>query len=216
MCGPAASTSSSCWRLPSPLLEPAMSSSRPPTSSMLSCRQAATPLSCLRLAMPSCCSHTALQHFMTLHPQCMCGQDTQEYQHALSPASASPTTAAHGGCSSSSSSNGSRGASSQIVAHPYAVLQRILDLDYTLPPRVSHPAQSLLQRILVTDPRARPSIPDILQDPWFREGLPPEYGDLNAQLLSRPPAQSAQVSCCRACWLAENQACRARAVKLGC
>ena len=51
-------------------------------------------------------------------------------------------------------------------------LQRILDVEYTLPPHVSisEEGRDLISRLLVADPARRIKMDQIWQHPWYRRG----------------------------------------------
>lgn len=59
------------------------------------------------------------------------------------------------------------------------VLNRIVALQYRLPPDLTPECQDLIRRILVADPRKRLAITDIMQHPWYKVGLPPNALTMN-------------------------------------
>ncbi|KAK9828933.1 hypothetical protein WJX72_002887 [[Myrmecia] bisecta] len=75
------------------------------------------------------------------------------------------------------------------------ILQRILQVDYHLPPNkpVSPECRDLLTRILVADPHKRITIPQIQQHPWYLQDLPPGLLTFNDSCLANQQ-QSAAVT----------------------
>ncbi len=77
----------------------------------------------------------------------------------------------------------------ELLTHAPCVLpmQRILQVNYTLPPQVcvSHECQDLMRRILVASPEKRISISQILVHPWFVKDLPEGVAEMNQRLI--PP-----------------------------
>ncbi|GBF97986.1 sulfur stress regulator [Raphidocelis subcapitata] len=74
------------------------------------------------------------------------------------------------------------------------VLERMLRVDYALPPGValSPECADLLRRMLVPDPSRRIRIGEILQHPWFLCNLPPHATAMNERYLAAPPPPGAQ------------------------
>jgi len=72
-------------------------------------------------------------------------------------------------------------------------LQRILKVDYELPPQVkaSKECRAMLSRILVAQPTKRITIPEIQRHPWYLKDLPPGVVDMNDNLP--PVSPNAQV-----------------------
>lgn len=74
--------------------------------------------------------------------------------------------------------------------HPeqLAMLQRILNVEYSLPSRVnvSPECRDLLSKLLVADPRARIPLGGIWQHPWFQKDLPEGVAAMNSHLLAHP------------------------------
>lgn len=57
-----------------------------------------------------------------------------------------------------------------------ALYKKIMKAEYTCPPWFSHDAKKLISRILDPNPLTRMTIPEILQDPWFKKGYkPPQF-----------------------------------------
>jgi serine/threonine-protein kinase SRK2 len=69
------------------------------------------------------------------------------------------------------------------------VLERILSVDYELPPAkpVSPECAHLLSRVLVADPAARATVAEIMAHPWFTKGLPPDAARMNDECLKLRP-----------------------------
>lgn len=69
------------------------------------------------------------------------------------------------------------------------MIQRILRVDYDFPPSVplSDACKDLLARILVADPAARITVPEIQDHPWYLVDLPPGVKEMNDN-VRRPPA----------------------------
>lgn len=68
------------------------------------------------------------------------------------------------------------------------ILQRILRVDWSFPtaalPVVSSECKDLISRILVGDPNQRITVQQILQHPWFVDGLPDGVIEMNTKCLS--------------------------------
>ena len=66
------------------------------------------------------------------------------------------------------------------------MIQRILKVEYELPPHVkaSKELRDLLARILVPDPAKRARIADIQAHPWYQKDLPPGVTSMNEQCLA--------------------------------
>lgn len=85
----------------------------------------------------------------------------------------------------------------------YEWLQRILQVDYEMPPQVkaSKECRNILSRILVAQPQKRITIPEIQRHPWYLKDLPPGVVDMNDHL---PPvsanAQVTQLIMCMQHW----------------
>ena len=80
------------------------------------------------------------------------------------------------------------------VSLVYAVVQRILNVEYSFPPQIkaSDECKDLLERILVADPAKRMGIPQIMQHPWSVLPLLP----LLLLLLLLPNYTPACLLCC--------------------
>lgn len=65
------------------------------------------------------------------------------------------------------------------------ILQRILRVDYSFPQSVpvSDGCKDLISKILVGDPDRRITVQQILQHPWYKQGLPPGVVEMNATCL---------------------------------
>ncbi|CAD7704929.1 unnamed protein product [Ostreobium quekettii] len=59
------------------------------------------------------------------------------------------------------------------------VLNRIVALEYRMPPDLTPECQDLIRKILVTDPRRRLTITGIMEHPWYKVGLPPNALTMN-------------------------------------
>lgn len=75
--------------------------------------------------------------------------------------------------------------------HP--ALQRILHVDYHIPPHVkaSEECKDLLSRILVADPHKRITVDGIYNHKWYLKGLPPGVREMNDRV--QPPPDGLQV-----------------------
>ena len=69
------------------------------------------------------------------------------------------------------------------------ILERILRVDYVIPPDkpVSAECCDLLARVLVADPAARATVPEIMRHPWFSAGLPSDASAMNDECLAMRP-----------------------------
>ena len=69
------------------------------------------------------------------------------------------------------------------------MIQRILKVEYELPPHVkaSKELRDLLARILVPDPAKRARIADIQAHPWYQKDLPPGVAEMNDNLPAPGP-----------------------------
>lgn len=54
-----------------------------------------------------------------------------------------------------------------------------MELQYTIPPFLSPPCADLVRRLLDPNPTTRISIPEIIQHPWHKIGLPPTAEKMN-------------------------------------
>lgn len=70
------------------------------------------------------------------------------------------------------------------------VLNRILELKYTLPAFLSASCADLVRRLLDPNPDTRITIPDIIQHPWHKVGLPPSASKMNDVYLQVTPENS--------------------------
>jgi len=70
------------------------------------------------------------------------------------------------------------------------VLNRILELKYSIPPFLSAPCADLVQRLLDPNPDTRITIPDIIQHPWHKIGLPPTASNMNDVYMQVTPETS--------------------------
>lgn len=70
-----------------------------------------------------------------------------------------------------------------------ALHQLMVKKQYTIPANLSLSAGclQLLGRLLEPDPAQRLTMQGLLQDPWFREGLPPAATRMTSQWLAQPP-----------------------------
>jgi len=68
-----------------------------------------------------------------------------------------------------------------------ALLQRIRNVDYRFPSHVSvsPEAKDLVGRMLVGDPNERATLQDIMNHPWFAQGLGPEVLAFNDPLVEQ-------------------------------
>ena len=75
-------------------------------------------------------------------------------------------------------------------------MQRICSADYHLPAdvEVDPEFQDLLHGMLEPDWTKRMTVSDIIDHPWFAEGLPPGVADMNARLPDGPNPGYGQVS----------------------
>jgi serine/threonine-protein kinase SRK2 len=76
-----------------------------------------------------------------------------------------------------------------------ALLNRIKAVDYSFPSHVniSDGAKGLVRTMLVGDPSQRATIKDIMDDPWFREGLSPEVLSFNDSLVEQSKGEPVTV-----------------------
>jgi serine/threonine-protein kinase SRK2 len=82
------------------------------------------------------------------------------------------------------------GTAGQNAAQQAAALHQLMvSKQYSIPAnlRLSAGCQQLLGRLLEPDPAQRLTMQGLLQDAWFREGLPPAASRMTSQWLAQPP-----------------------------
>lgn len=74
-------------------------------------------------------------------------------------------------------------------------LQRICNAEYQVPGgvEISPELETLLQGMLEPNSSRRMQVADIMEDPWFTEGLPPGVVEMNARLPDGPKPGEGQV-----------------------
>lgn len=72
-----------------------------------------------------------------------------------------------------------------------ALLQRIKAVDYSFPSHVklSEEAKDLVTKMLVKDPDSRATLDEIMDHPWFRQGLSPEVLSFNDPLVEKSKSE---------------------------
>jgi serine/threonine protein kinase len=75
-----------------------------------------------------------------------------------------------------------------------ATLQRICKGEYQIPSSLEPDLILLLQGMLEPDPKKRIPVTQILQNPWFTDGLPCGVLDMNSRLPEGPEDGQGQVN----------------------